>query len=127
MSHVPYSHRREYSRVTVHLKAELTVGEVHRVGTMENISLKGGFFRTDGGPAEGARCQIQMHLEGTEVDVRVVGKVVRSGPAGCAVQFVEIMGIDSLEHLRNIILFNTHDPAQVEREFQGHPGLHPGE
>ena len=123
VSDVPFPHRREFSRVTVHLQAELTADGIHRVGTMENLSLKGGFFRAEGAPAEGLRCKVQMHLAGTEVNVSVVGTVVRSGPAGCAIQFVEIMGIDSLEHLRNVILFNTNDPAQVEREFQDHLGL----
>jgi len=124
MKDAPYPHRREFSRVAVHLRAEVTAsGTIHRDGTMENLSLKGGFFRTTNAPAEGQPCDVRLHLDGTGVEVHAAGHVVRSGPAGCAIQFTEIIGIDSLEHLRNVILFNSHDPAQVEREFHEHLGL----
>lgn len=124
MQDVPFPHRREFSRVPVHLIAEVTVDGVRYAGgTMENLSLKGGFFRIANGPAEGAVCDVRMHLDGTEVVVHAQGTVVRMGPAGCAIQFTEIVGLDSLEHLRNLILFNSHDPAQIEHEFHAHLGL----
>jgi hypothetical protein len=124
MSDAPFPHRREFSRVAVHLRTEITVdGTIHRDGTMENLSLKGGFFRSASAPAEGQQCDVRLHLDGTQVEVHLVGQVVRAGPAGCAIQFTEIVGIDSLEHLRNLILFNAHDPAQVEQEFHKHLGL----
>ncbi len=72
MPEVPFPHRREFSRVPVHLKAELTAGAAPRVdGIMENLSLKGGFFRSAAAPAESQRCDIRMHLEGTEIEVCV--------------------------------------------------------
>ena len=124
MSGMPYPHRREFSRVAVNLRTEVTVqGTLHRDGTMENLSLKGGFFRTANAPGENEQCDIRLYLDGTNVEVRVRGHVVRSGPAGCAVQFTEIVGLDSLEHLRNLILFNSPDPSQVEQEFHAHLGL----
>ena len=124
MRDVPFPQRREFSRVAVNLRTEVTVqGTTHRDGTMENLSLKGGFFRTALAPAEGESCAIRLHLDGTDVEVQARGQVVRSGPAGCSIQFTEIVGVESLEHLRNIILFNAPDPAQVEREFQAHLGL----
>jgi PilZ domain len=127
MREAPFPQRREFSRVAVNLRTEVTAqGTTHRDGTMENLSLKGGFFRTALAPAEGEACDIRLHLDGTDVEVHALGTVVRRGPAGCAIQFTEIVGIDSLEHLRNIILFNALDPTQVEREFQEHLGLRRG-
>ncbi len=124
MADVPMPHRREFSRVPVHLRADVTLdGGVRLEGTMENLSLKGGFLRTTGQAADGTPCDVRLHLEGTEVEVHAQGKVVRPGPGGVAIQFMEIVGIDSLEHLRNLILFNTHDPDQVEQEFHDHLGL----
>ena len=124
MSDVPFPHRREFSRVPVHLRAEVTLDGGARVdGTMENLSLKGGFLRTAAAPAPGTPCDIRMHLEGTEIEVHAQGAVVRPGDGGVAIQFTEIVGIDSLEHLRNLILFNTRDPHQVEQEFHDHLGL----
>jgi hypothetical protein len=124
MQELPFPHRREFSRVPVHLSTEITANGVrHAGGLMENLSLKGGFFRIANGPAEGAACDVRMHLDGTGVVVHALGVVVRMGPAGCAIQFNEIVGLDSLEHLRNLILFNSHDPAQIEHEFHQHLGL----
>jgi hypothetical protein len=116
--------RREFSRVAVHLKAEVHAdGKTHREGTMENLSLKGGFFRTATQLADGLSVDVRLHLDGTEIEVHTRGFVVRGGPEGFAIQFTEIVGLDSLEHLRNIILLNTHNPHQVEEEFHKHLGL----
>jgi hypothetical protein len=116
--------RREFSRVAVHLRAEVIAnGRVHGSGTMESLSLKGGFFRSDSAPRDGVPVEVRLHLEGSEIEVRTRGFVVRSGVEGCAIQFTEIIGVESLEHLRNIIRFNTHDPDKVEEEFSHHLGL----
>ncbi len=126
MSDVPFSHRREFSRVPVHLRAEVSVdGTRLPDGTIESLSLKGGFFRSAAPPAAGVRVDVRLHLEGTEVEVHTQGHVVRVAPDGAAIQFDEIVGVDSLEHLRNLILFNSHNPTQVEQEFHQHLGLRP--
>lgn len=124
MTEVPHAHRREFSRVAVQLRTEVVAdGVTHLDGTMESLSLKGGFFRVAAPPAQGAECDVRLHLEGTEIEVHARGKVVRSGPDGCAIQFFEIVGADCLDHLRNLIRFNTHTPDQVEQEFHDHLGL----
>jgi len=124
MSDVPFPHRREFSRVPVHLRAEVLVGgTLLPEGIMESLSLKGGFFRCGTPPAEGVRCEVRLHLDGTAVEVHTQGHVVHRAADGAAIQFDEIVGVDSLDHLRNLILFNSHNPAQVEQEFHDHIGL----
>jgi len=49
--------------------------------------------------------------------------VVRSAPDGIAIHFRELLGLDSYEHLRNLILHNAVDPDQAEQEFESHIGL----
>jgi hypothetical protein len=128
MRDASHPQRREFLRVSVQIRTEVTVrGTTHREGTLENLSLKGGFFRTAAALAEGEACDVRLHLNGTDAEIHARGRIVRSGPAGSAIQFTEIVGIDSLEHLRNIILFNSHDPARVQREFDAHVGLRKGE
>ncbi|HTS87531.1 MAG TPA: PilZ domain-containing protein [Gemmatimonadales bacterium] len=119
--------RREFTRVGVHLPTDILVdGVIRGRGLIENLSLKGGFLRLAGAPEEGQACEVRVHLDGTEITVRAAGRIVRTGPAGCAIEFAEILGVDSLEHLRNLILFNSHDPSRVEREFTDHLGLRRG-
>ena len=116
--------RREFSRVPVQLPAEVRLAAGGRLeGTMEHVSLKGGLFRTGASIAEGAACDVRMRLPGTGIEVLAQGTVVRPGEGGVAIQFLGIVGIDSLEHLRNLIRFNAGDPGQVEREFRDHLGL----
>ncbi|MEO8633766.1 MAG: PilZ domain-containing protein [Gemmatimonadales bacterium] len=120
----PIPHRREFSRVPVQLRAEMSVAGVQLPeGVMESLSLKGGFFRGTTVPPVGTRCDVRLHLEGTEIEVHTQGHVVRQSVEGAAIQFDQIVGIDSLEHLRNLVLYNSHDPAQVEQEFHDHLGL----
>ena len=120
----PVSQRREFSRVAVHLHTEVdAAGQFHREGSMESLSLNGGFFRATNPPAENTEVRVRLHLEGTEIEVHALGHVVRHGPGGCAIQFDEIVGLDSLDHLRNLVRFNAADPEQVEREFHEHLGL----
>jgi len=115
--------RREFSRVSVHLQAEVQwAGSPPVEGVMENLGLRGGFLRTTTPPGEGP-CQVRLHLPGTEIQVRANGHVVRPGPGGCAIQFDELIGVSSFEHLRNLILYNAEDPGRVEQEFHDHLGL----
>ena len=124
MSDVPAPHRREFSRVAVQLRAEVTVGGIRLPeGAMEQLSLKGGYFRSTAAPAPGSRCEIRLHLDGSDITVHTEGHIVRCMPGGCAIQFDEVVGVDSLEHLRNLILYNAEDPAKVEQEFHDHLGL----
>lgn len=124
MPEVPLPHRREFSRVEVHLRAELSVAGLRAAeGTLEALSLKGGFLRCRTAPPLGVQCDLHLHLEGTDIEVRTRGHVVRQATDGVAIQFDEIVGVESLEHLRNLIRFNARDPAQVEQEFHDHLGL----
>jgi len=124
----PQPHRREFSRVQVALRADLAVGGVPLPGaTVLNLSLNGVLLAArPARPVEaGDACDIRLHLDGTEVEVHALGRVVRVTGDGFAVEFTEIVGLESLDHLRNLILYNSHSPDAVEHEFHAHLGLKP--
>jgi hypothetical protein len=58
-----------------------------------------------------------------EIEIEVEGVVVHSYAEGTAIQFSKILGVDSYEHLRNLVLYNAADTEQVEDEFRTHIGL----
>ncbi|HWA16465.1 MAG TPA: PilZ domain-containing protein [Gemmatimonadales bacterium] len=124
MSDVPIPHRREFTRVEVHPVIDLTVGgrpvTDARVG---NLSLRGVLVLSAERPAAEMACSVTIRLGGTAADVAATGRVGRTTPVGCAIQFTEILGLDSLEHLRNLIRYNSHNPNEVEQEFRNHLGL----
>ena len=117
-------HRREFSRVTVSPVIEVAFGGKPvadaRVG---NLSLRGLLVLSAERPAAEAVCRVSIRLGGTAAEVTAIGRVVRTTEQGFAVQFTEILGLDSLEHLRNLIRYNSHNPNEVEQEFRTHLGL----
>ncbi|MGE0684275.1 MAG: hypothetical protein AB7P69_25630, partial [Candidatus Binatia bacterium] len=64
-------------------------------------------------------------LGGKESPVRVEvgGKVVRVDTDGMGVEITEIVGVESFEHLRNLVRYNSADTDQVEQEFHDHIGI----
>lgn len=119
-----FSDQREFSRAPVHMRAEVSAGDrIYAGGAMESLSLKGGFYRIAQPPEAGTKVMVRLHLTDTDITIRARGVVIRQLPDGCGIQFTEIVGVDSLEHLRNLIRFNAEDPVKVEHEFDEHVGL----
>jgi hypothetical protein len=124
MSDVPIPHRREFSRVTVSPVIDLVVaGRPVADARVGNLSLRGVLVLSAERPDPEAACTITIRLGGTAAEVRATGQVVRTTTEGFALRFTEILGLDSLEHLRNLIQYNSHNPNQVEQEFRTHLGL----
>lgn len=124
MTDVPVPHRREFSRVSVHPVIDLTInGEPVAGPQVENLSLRGVLVRSGLRPAADSPCALTLRLNGTVAEVRAIGRVVRTTEDGFAIRFTEIVGLDSLEHLRNLIRYNSHEPNRVEEEFRNHLGL----
>lgn len=124
MKEAGHQHRRECSRVVLHLRAEvLCPGTPAQSGSIQNLGLEGGFFQTASPPEVGRSCEIRVFLSGTDLQVRASARVLRHGPGGCALRFEELIGLESLDHLRNLVLYNSDHPQRVEREIHAHLGL----
>lgn len=120
-------HRREVTRVTSRIRARVTMEKGEPQGAeCENLSLLGVLLRTPGPLPLGAVCSVRLVLDGGESDVTLSGTVVRQTACGGAIRFDSVVGADAVEHLHNLILYNSHEPAQVASEFQGHLGLRRG-
>ncbi len=80
--------------------------------------MKGLFARASETLPVHSECRVVLQLGGPNSDltIEVGGRVVRSDPDGKAVEFSEI-GMDSYFHLKNLVLYNSVDVEQAEREF----------
>lgn len=125
------TNRREFTRVRVNLLSELrSGGSVDINGTLANVSLSGMFLNTDAHLPVDTTCQIALFLEGGEepVAIQTEGKVIRNEPLGMAIQFTKILGPESLNHLQNLVMYNSGDQInQVEKELATHVGMRPSE
>jgi hypothetical protein len=121
------ANQREFTRVTVAIHAELRVGgNVIIHGTLENVSCNGLLLRCDATLPEQTPCLVFLHLHGRQggPSIEAQGLVVRHEPPTIAVQFIELIGQESAQHLRNLVLYNSGAQADhVEEEFESHVGL----
>ena len=119
------SNQREFTRVPIQVRAEVKGGglTITRSPT-QNVSLKGMFVACPEQLPVGTECQLTLFLGDGDIQIQAEGTVIHSYPEGLALQFTRILGLDSFEHLRNLVLYNAPDPDQVENEFDTSTGIH---
>ncbi|GJL65246.1 MAG: hypothetical protein NPIRA05_02170 [Nitrospirales bacterium] len=121
--------RREFTRVVVKLEAELQSGGTKRIkGCLCDLSLNGFYLECTESLPMHSDCQVALFLDGGIGDfcIQASGVVARVDDSGIAIQFTNILGEESLTHLHNLVMFNSHDQVPlVEEEIQGHIGLKP--
>ena len=119
-----FEHGREFTRVPLKLEA-IVHGPTGCVfsGPARDIAMSGLYVQGHCEIPEGSPCSIEIQLgENDGPRVEANGQIVRVEEEGAAVVFSEIQ-LDSVEHLRNIVLYNAPDPQQIENEFASHLGL----
>lgn len=119
------SQGREFSRSPVHVRTEvrLTTGVLVE-GQARNVSLNGLLFATERALPMGHTVKVSLILDtgAGEQRIETNGRVARLEEAGVAIAFDQV-DAGSLDHLRQLVLYNADDSEQVEREFDAHVGL----
>ncbi len=122
------TNHREFTRVHVAIHVELRMGgNVVIQGALDNVSLNGLLLRCEATFPEQTPCLVFLHLDGGQggPTIEAHGVVARTESHKVAIQFTELLGTDSMHHLRNLVLYNSGTHAhRVEEEFETHIGLH---
>ena len=119
------SKQREFTRVPIQVRAEVLGGGLSLASAAtQNLSLKGLFVTCAEQLPEGTICQITLLLGDGTTRIETEAAVIRCHPEGIAFQFTRIEGLESYDHLRNLLLYNAPDPTQVEGEFDTSLGIH---
>lgn len=115
---------REFTRVMADVKVsvEAAEGSIIQAET-QNVSMKGILVLTAQRLPEGASCEVTLHLDHDAVQIRAHGSVARVYPEGIAIQFDKIDGLESYEHLKNLVRYNATNLEQVEEEIHTHLGI----
>ena len=110
--------KRHFTRIPFQSEAMVQYKDKTFQGEVENLSLKGMFFKAGSEIPLNVPVEIKIFLSGTssELAINVSGKVVRQDQEGLAVRF-EKLDMDSFIHLKNVVAYNTGDEAQVMEEF----------
>jgi hypothetical protein len=119
-----HPNQREFTRVLVSARTELRSGAVSVSGApTHSLSMKGMSVVCQERLPVGSECEIDIVLVEGEVTIQLLGTVVSLLPDGMAVQFTKILGLESFDHLRNLVFYNAPDVDAVEQEFSTHSGL----
>jgi len=124
--HIEENHR-EFTRVKVAIHVELRTEEnVVIQGQLDNVSFSGLSLRSKAALPENTPCRVFLHLDGGKSGptIEAQGLVTRTESHRLGIQFIELIGIESTHHLRNLVLYNSATQAnRVEEEFESHVGL----
>lgn len=121
--------RRQFTRVTIAIEAIIVPvedGERMISGLTTDLSMKGIYIVCEDKLPSGTRCHVTLVPSGEEKHFRIEvnARVVRVVDDGMGIEFVEIMGLESYEHLRNIVMYNSsQEIGQIEEEFKKHLGI----
>jgi len=110
---------RKFTRVNPHVPVDVLADGKRVSGEVRDISFEGLWLPTPEPLSEQTRCRVTIHLS-EAIKIRIDGVVVRAELDGFAVQFVDLLDLESYGHLRNLILYNAHDTDTVEQEFDRH-------
>ncbi len=117
--------KRRFTRVKYRVRTEITAGGTkYTTDLIRDLSVGGCLVPVKAELEPGSECDIKILLSGesNELAVQIDGKVVRCDQETIAIKFIGI-DPDNLQHLQNIIRYNSSDTESVEEEILRHPGL----
>ena len=110
--------RRHFSRIRFNTGARLLVGDREHPCEVRDLSLKGALIRpaSDQLPAPGARCLLEVALDGEVAAIRMEADVAHA-ENGCIGLVCREIDLDSIIHLRRLLELNLGDAALLQREL----------
>ncbi len=119
------TNKRGYTRVHAGVHARLkTSTSVLVEGHVQNLSLKGLYMTGYARLPVGTDCGVTLVLNGSEQlpPIELSGIVTRMDEGGVGIEFTGV-DVDSLEPLRNLVMYNAEDADGIEREMEQTVGL----
>ena len=104
-----FSEHREYSRIPIHARTEVRLGNGITVeGDAVDVSLRGLMFITEDRLPVGKPVRVMLILEGNREPKRInaSGHIARTDDAGVAVHFTDL-DLDNAQYLRDVVMLNA--------------------
>lgn len=120
-----HEQRREFTRIPTHLSLRIA-GEADRDFEVSSLSLGGAYLRpVPTGAADECDCTLVSGQPGSEdeVTIRVHARIARRDGEGAAIQFTEIHGAESWNHLRELVRLRSGGDDEIEQDFERHVGI----
>jgi hypothetical protein len=127
----PLVNRREFTRIPLSVEVDILSGAMPILsGLTKDVSMKGLYLLCDEHLPVGGNYRISLLLSGREPSalvaplmlcIQVNGRIVRASDSGLGIEFVEIVGQDSFDHLYHLLLRQSEalsEAEQVKQELQ---------
>jgi len=117
--------QRAFSRINVDVEAEFISTEDEKLtNRVSNVGLNGLFMACDTTLKIGTVGDLTLFIGGREsgLHLKAHGVVARAEDGGIGIK-ISALDLDSLQHLRHLILYNATDPDKIEQEFKNHFGI----
>lgn len=121
----PPVNRREFTRVPLAIEADILSGDIPILsGRTKDLSMKGLYLLCDERLPIGTACRIALLLSGrgpaasltpAMLTIQLDGKVVRATESGLGIEFHEIIGRESFEYLRCLLLHHSQVSQATEQ------------
>jgi len=109
----------------VDAEAEFVSAEDEKLtNRVSNVGLNGMFMTCDISLPVDTTGDLTLLVGGRESgpSLKAHGAVARTESSGLGIK-ISAADVDSLEHLRHLIIYNAEDPEKIEKEFSSHLGI----
>lgn len=122
------ANKRHFSRSNSGQKIQITdANEVVTTADLHDVSMNGLLAHCGGTIIAKGEVRVGIRLEpggDEDLTLEIKGRVRRSDAQGTAIEFLEI-DADDVEHLRNLVLYNSADPDRIVDELGVNSGIRP--
>ena len=109
---------RYYKRVNFHVNAAARIDNIMYAGELYDISLKGSLIKMNKKPGQfsGKTCSVMLKLPNSNITLEFEAKIVHTQDNFLGFKF-EGADVDSITHLRRLLVLNTGDEEEIDREI----------
>ena len=110
--------KRYFKRINFHVEAAARIDDIIYTGELYDIALKGALIKMhkEHDPLSGKKCHVMLKLPNSIITLEFEAKIVHQKDTYLGFKF-EGADVDSITHLRRLLVLNTGDEEGIDREL----------
>ena len=110
--------KRYYRRIDFHVEATAKIDNIVYTGELYDIALKGALIKMNKKSASplGKKCHVILKLPNSNITLKFEAKIAHKKDTYLGFKF-EGADVDSITHLRRLLVLNTGDEEGIDREL----------
>jgi len=110
--------KRYYKRINFHVEAAAKIDNKMYTGELYDVALKGALIKMNKKPGSvsGKKCDVKLKLPNSIITLEFEATIVHQKDDFLGFSF-EGADVDSITHLRRLLVLNTGDEEGIDREL----------